>query len=228
MNKGRERQRKKEKKKKIAPIHTSSHDSKIHVLWLNSQEPGYYAKKSCILESHQLGSSGQVKPMCPTVMIDNLSPKGCSQGKYLWHLHSFSGLWSNETLLGWEPWLHGYCGEHSDYETMRRRKSPWQRWLLSLISTLNVTHAPVDSFMLSTSLSNCPQHQEGQGGKVSIEYTMLAGSLHIWVVLGSALTSPCKTYRWFSWCICLSTFPWAHCLWWSILYDHLHARCWRK
>lgn len=136
------------KKKKTALIHTSSHVSKIHVLWLKGQEPGYYAKKACILESHQLESSEQVKTMCPPVMNDNLRPKGCSQGKYLWHLHSFSGLWSNGTLLGWEPWLHGYCREHSDYETMRRRKSPWQRLFLSLISTVNDTHAPVDSFML--------------------------------------------------------------------------------
>lgn len=144
---GRDRGKKK-KRKKTAPIHTSSHVSKIHVLWLKSQEPGYYAKKACILESHQLESSEQVKPMCPPVMNDNLSPKRCSRGKYLWHLHSFSGLWSNGTLLGWEPWLHGYCREHSDYETMRRRKSPWQRLFLSLISTVNDTHAPVDSFML--------------------------------------------------------------------------------
>lgn len=144
---GRDRGKKK-KRKKTAPIHTSSHVSKIHVLWLKSQEPGYYAKKACILESHQLESSEQVKTMCPPVMNDNLSPKGCSRGKYLWHLHSFSGLWSNGTLLGWEPWLHGYCREHSDYETMRRRKSPWQRLFLSLISTVNDTHAPVDSFML--------------------------------------------------------------------------------
>lgn len=144
---GRDRGKKK-KRKKTAPIHTSSHVSKIHVLWLKSQEPGYYAKKACILESHQLESSEQVKPMCPPVMNDNLSPKGCSRGKYLWHLHSFSGLWSNGTLLGWEPWLDGYCREHSDYETMRRRKSPWQRLFLSLISTVNDTHAPVDSFML--------------------------------------------------------------------------------
>lgn len=139
---------KRKKGKKTAPIHTSSHVSKIHVLWLKSQEPGYYAKKACILESHQLESSGQVKPMCSPVMNDNLSPKGCSQGKYLWHLHSFSGLWSSGTLLGWDPWLHGYCREHSDYETMRRRKSPWQRLFLSLISTVNDTQAPVDSFML--------------------------------------------------------------------------------
>lgn len=144
---GRDRGKKK-KKKKTAPIHTSSHVSKIHVLWLKSQEPGYYAKKACILESHQLESSEQVKTMCPPIMNDNLRPKGCSQGKYLWHLHSFSGLWSNGTLLGWEPWLHGYCREHSDYETMRRRKSPWQTLFLSLISTVNDTHAPVDSFML--------------------------------------------------------------------------------
>lgn len=144
---GRDRGKKK-KRKKPAPIHTSSHVSKIHVLWLKSQEPGYYAKKACILEPHQLESSEQVKTMCPPVMNDNLRPKGCSQGKYLWHLHSFSGLWSNGTLLGWEPWLHGYCREHSDYETMRRRKSPWQTLFLSLISTVNDTHAPVDSFML--------------------------------------------------------------------------------
>lgn len=146
--KGRRDGGKKGKRKRSAPIHIPSHISKIHVLWLKSQEPGCYPKQSCILEFHQLESSGQVKPICPTVMNDNLSsPKGCSQGKGLWHLHSFSGLWSNETLLGWEPWFHRYCGEHSDYETMRRRKAPWH--CFSSSSTLTMVWMPVDSFMVN-------------------------------------------------------------------------------
>lgn len=208
MNKGREGQRKKEKKgKNTAPIHTSSHVSKIHVLWLKSQEPGYYAKKACILESHQLESSGQVKPMCPPVVNDNYPLKDalrentfrifilsqvCDQMECCW-VGSHGSMDIAESIRTMRQWgeesLHGR-------DCFSPSSPPWMIPMPQLIA-----------LCWSTSLSNCLQHQEDQGGKVSREYTMLAGSLHICVVLGSALTSPCKTYRWFSWHICLSTFP---------------------
>lgn len=90
----------KETKRKTAPIPISSHVSKTHVLWLKSQEPGYYAKCSCILESHRLESSGHVKPMYPTVMNDNfLSPLPSS------FFLGFVVKWDAAGLGAMDPWM---------------------------------------------------------------------------------------------------------------------------
>lgn len=45
---------------------------------------------------------------------------------------------------------HGSMDIAESIRTMRQwgEESPWQRLFLSLISTVNDTHAPVDSFML--------------------------------------------------------------------------------